>query len=201
MRSAHEVDVAARHLSSIPLLHCAAHADCCVSGLDAKVCHALCWQARHSLGALCVCRSGLHWAQQCGTLLRTPAVMLARMQAGAGNDWLYAFTVPAELAAGDGACATLTACSDAGQVAVMASCPLETRCVVFMCALMNSSSVSTADLEAMGWRPRDGHKPAAQLAWNGQGAENYGPKVCKGDTAWSAVRQVAEVRSPRAIVL
>ena len=69
------------------------------------------------------------------------------------------------------------------------------------CAIMNSSRDSTADLEVIGWRSLDGHKPAAQIVTKGQGAEYDVPTVCKDDAAWSALRQVAEVRAPRAILL
>ena len=66
---------------------------------------------------------------------------------------------------------------------------------------MNASCDPTADLEVMGWRSLDGHKPSAQIVTKGQGAEYNVPTVCKGDAAWSALRQVAKVRAPLAIVL
>jgi hypothetical protein len=152
----------------------------------------LCLQIRGELGSRV-------W--RCRVCDFAPAVMLTRMQAGASNGWLFAFTVPANLATEDGACAIVAACSDAGLVAEKASCPPEAHCLVIICAMLNSSGDSTADLEAMGWSFCDSLEPSDQLARAGQGVRNHGPRICKSDTAWSAVRQVAEVRAPRAILL
>lgn len=38
VRTAHEVDVAARHLSSVTLLHCAAYTDCSIADVTPQVC-------------------------------------------------------------------------------------------------------------------------------------------------------------------